>query len=369
MSELRFLKRVQLRGCLKRTLFHMQPLIISTKALIIDPRGMVLVLHEYEKDRWEFVGGRIDDEEHPEACLAREIKEEIGAVMETARAHVFHADRFLTGKGVPALRLFFILPDGEINPTLTKEHDRFAWVDPRHPLPEGMEKDVGGVFARYCDHEGIVAAAKVPPSHEGFGLIQVFTGNGKGKTTAALGEAIRALGAGKSVGIVYFDKGGEHYSERHFLDFHDERPRSGQETFHPLSLRGASETSDEAILPVAYIATGRDRMDLSTGRFDFSITNKDRTEAERGLEAARKFFKEGRDLIILDEINSAVNLGMMKEEDVLRLLDEKPEKIEVVLTGRNAPISFLTCAHLVTDMRLRKHYFYSGVKAREGLDY
>jgi len=249
------------------------------------------------------------------------------------------------------LRLFFLIPDGEIHPILTAEHDRFAWVDPKQPLSEEMRKDVGDVFARYCEHEGIVVSADVPRAHEGFGLIQVFTGNGKGKTTAALGEAIRALGAGKRVGIVYFDKGGDHYSERRFLQ----------------SL--VLSTTGCQLRAVSYVATGRDRMDLSTGRFDFSITEADRTEAERGLQAARDFFEEGRDLVILDEVNSTVSLGMIDEQAVLDLLDEKPEKIEVVMTGRAAPASFLARAHLVTDMRLRKHYFYSGVKAREGLDY
>ena len=196
--------------------------------------------------------------------------------------------------------------------------------------------------------ENFIAA---PRRHEGFGLIQVFTGNGKGKTTAALGEAVRAFGAGRSVGIVYFDKGGDHYSERAFLQF--------------LSLQPISDN----LPPVSFIATGRDRMDLSTGRFDFSITDSDRTEAERGLRAVQDFFDEGRDVVILDEINSTVSLGMLDEQAVLRLLAAKPPKTEVILTGRNAPDSFLSLAHLVTEMKLCAHYFYSGVKAREGLDY
>jgi cob(I)alamin adenosyltransferase len=174
-----------------------------------------------------------------------------------------------------------------------------------------------------------------------FGLIQIFTGNGKGKTTAALGEALRAAAIEKKVGIVFFDKGGEHYCERKILDK----------------------------LGIFYLATGRDRIDPKNGRFDFSIQEIDKKEAERGLKKAWSLFEEGFDLVILDEINSTAALGIISEDEVLTLIDSKPEHTELILTGRNAPESFIKKAHLVTEMLLRKHYFYSGVKAREGLDF
>lgn len=174
-----------------------------------------------------------------------------------------------------------------------------------------------------------------------FGLIQVFTGNGKGKTTAALGEVMRAAAIGEKVGIVFFDKGGDHYSERKILDK----------------------------LGIFYLATGRDRIDPNNGRFDFSIQEVDKYEAARGLKEAKRLFDEIYDLVILDEINSTVSLGMISEEEVLRLIESKPENTELILTGRSAPESFVKKAHLVTEMRLQKHYFYNGVKAREGLDY
>jgi len=178
--------------------------------------------------------------------------------------------------------------------------------------------------------------------YQGFGLIQVLTGNGKGKTTASLGEMIRALGAGKTVGCVYFDKGGEsHYSERKIL----------------------------RDLAVDFVATGRDRIDPVSGRFDFSIQDIDKTEAARGLIEVQRMFDEGYDLIVMDEINSTTDLQMISVEEVLMLIDRKPEKTELVLTGRNVPQAFLDRAHLVSEVTLRKHYFYSGVKAREGLDF
>ncbi len=177
---------------------------------------------------------------------------------------------------------------------------------------------------------------------QGYGLVQVITGNGKGKTTSSLGLSIRAAGASKKVGIVYFDKGGDsHYSERKILDQIDQ---------------------------IDYEVTGRDRIDKN-GRFDFSITDVDKSEGERGIKKVREMFKEGYDLIVLDEINSSADLGIVSLEDVLALIDEKPERVEFVLTGRDVHQKILEKANLITEMKLKKHYFYSGVKAREGLDF
>lgn len=179
--------------------------------------------------------------------------------------------------------------------------------------------------------------------HTGYGLISVFTGNGRGKTTAGLGTAVRARGAGKRVAIVYFDKGGTtHYSERKLLDK----------------------------LGIDWWATGRDRIDPDTGRFDFDILEIDREEALRGLTIATELFEKNKhDLVILDEINPTVSLGMLGEEVVLKLLEIRPTSMDLLLTGRDAPESFQTLAHLVTEMALHKHYFYSGVPAREGIDF
>jgi cob(I)alamin adenosyltransferase len=177
---------------------------------------------------------------------------------------------------------------------------------------------------------------------QGYGLVQVITGHGKGKTTSSLGLSIRAAGADKKVGIIYFDKGGDtHYSERKILD------EIGQ---------------------IDYVVTGRDRIDKN-GRFDFSITDVDKSEGQRGLVGVREMFEKGYDLIVLDEINSSADLGIVSVKDVLRLIEDKPEQLELVLTGRDVHADIVDKAHLVTEMKLKKHYFYSGVKAREGIDY
>lgn len=184
------------------------------------------------------------------------------------------------------------------------------------------------------------AAAYEKKGHQGYGLIQLFTGDGKGKTTAALGELMRAVGAGKRVVILFFDKGGEHYFERSALE----------------------------TLGVDWFAFGRDRIE-SSGRFDFSITDEDRARAERGIAKIESLFNQEYDLIVLDEINSCAHLGMLEPAQVVSILKQKPGNLELILTGRNAPDEFVELAHLVTEMKLKKHYFYSGVKAREGLDY
>jgi len=180
--------------------------------------------------------------------------------------------------------------------------------------------------------------------YQGYGLIQLIHGHGKGKTTASLGQSIRAAGAGKKVVIIYFDKGGtDHYSERSIIDKIDN---------------------------IDYVATGRDRIDPKSGRFDFSITDVDRKEADRGLKLAEKALTSDEvDLVVLDEINSTVDLDMIDHQRVLKVLNSKKKDVEVIMTGRNPHESFLELAHLITNMRLERHYFYSGVTAREGLDF
>ncbi|HSD12057.1 MAG TPA: cob(I)yrinic acid a,c-diamide adenosyltransferase [Patescibacteria group bacterium] len=177
------------------------------------------------------------------------------------------------------------------------------------------------------------------------GLIQVYTGDGKGKTTASLGLALRAVSQGVRVAIVHFDKGGTHYAERGII---------GEKFPGEIDL----------------FSTGLDRIDPKTNRFRFGVTPEDRAEAERGLAIVRDVFRKGEHgLVIMDEINCTVSLGMLDERDALAVIAEKPPETELVLTGRNAPDAFRALADLVTEMTLVKHYFYKGVPARYGLDY
>jgi len=180
-------------------------------------------------------------------------------------------------------------------------------------------------------------------SKTSLGKIHVYTGYGKGKTTAALGLAIRALGHGKKVAIVFFDKGGMNYGERLILD--------------KLSAN------------INYYVTGRDRIDAKTGKLILGVEEIDKQEVLKALWIINDLFKETLDLLILDEVNNAVNLGMLGIEELVRLVDNKPPDLELVLTGREAHPRILERADLVTEMKLVKHYYYQGVSAREGIEY
>ncbi|MFZ6015055.1 MAG: cob(I)yrinic acid a,c-diamide adenosyltransferase [Patescibacteria group bacterium] len=174
-------------------------------------------------------------------------------------------------------------------------------------------------------------------------MLQVYTGDGKGKTTAALGILLRAVGAGKKVAWVAFDKGGDNYNERSVIR--------------------------ERLPEVEFYASGLNRID-ENGKFRFGVNDEDRQEGERGLVIVRDLFARAEhDLIILDEINSSTSLGIIHEDRVLEILKSRPPSVELILTGRNAPDSFRDLCDLLTEMRLHKHYFYHGTKARPGIDY
>lgn len=177
------------------------------------------------------------------------------------------------------------------------------------------------------------------------GKIQIYTGDGKGKTTAALGLVIRALGQQKKAAIVYFDKGGDFYGERKILD----------------KLSGDN---------FKYFATGLERFDRAKKIFRSGISSEDKREAERGLKIAKRLFKENNlDLLVLDEINPVIHLGMVVLEEFLRILESRPKTLELVLTGRNAPQALLDKADLITEMKAVRHYFTSGSQAREGIEF
>lgn len=277
--------------------------------------------------------------------LQRELREELGLDVDVSKARPFYADhyRFEDGDRDAVVGIFYLIPIGDVSIRLSEEHTEHVWIDPRQETTIPMFEAVRCALEAYRTSEGIqIANDRDLIGHQGFGLIQVITGNGKGKTTSATGLMVRAVGAAKKVGVVYFDKGGEsHYFERDIL----------------------------RNLGVDLVATGRDRIDPVTGRFDFSIQDVDRAEAVRGLLEVQRMFDAGYDLIVLDEINSTTDLGMIAVEDVLVLLKKKPANTELVLTGRNVPQAFRDRAHLISEVGLKKHYFYSGVKAREGIDF
>jgi cob(I)alamin adenosyltransferase len=169
-------------------------------------------------------------------------------------------------------------------------------------------------------------------------LIQVYTGSGKGKTTAALGQAIRACGHGFSVLMIQFMKkhphSGENLASRWIPGF-------------SLVQSGTSEF------------VKKDR-----------IREKDRKEARSGMETALRAVTEGRvDMIILDEIATAVEYGLVDVDDVLEVIRTNPGSIEWILTGRNAHPDLIAAADLVSEIREVKHPFAMGIGPREGIEY
>lgn len=168
------------------------------------------------------------------------------------------------------------------------------------------------------------------------GFVQVYTGDGKGKTTAALGLALRAAGAGLKVYIGQFVKNAE-YSELY--------------TLHRLA---------DAITVEQY---GRGCFLLS------KPTQADIDAARAGLASiGRALTSGGFDVVVADEINVAHALGLLVENDLLALMALRPEAVELVFTGRGAPPSVLARADLVTEMRPIKHYYDQGVLARRGIE-
>lgn len=170
------------------------------------------------------------------------------------------------------------------------------------------------------------------------GYIQVYTGNGKGKTTAALGQALRAAGRELKTYIGQFLKGQE-YGELEAV-----RKLSRYITIEQFGRKG-------------FIHVTKDPDDL------------DIKMAREGLEKCRSALRSQKyDIVILDEINVALYFKVLTEGEVLELLDQKPDSVELILTGRYAPDSIIQRADLVTEMKEVKHYYTQGIKARDGIE-
>lgn len=170
------------------------------------------------------------------------------------------------------------------------------------------------------------------------GLIQVYTGDGKGKTTAALGLAMRAVGKGLRVCMIQFLKGRE-YGE----------------------LVTARRLGGDLVL----IQSGLDTF-VKKGE----PSPEDLELARQGLEKARQAVTGGEyDIVILDEINVAVELGVLTLDEVLPVIDSRPPTVELVLTGRYAPDEFCERADLITEMKKVRHCYDRGVPLREGIEY
>lgn len=180
----------------------------------------------------------------------------------------------------------------------------------------------------------------------------VYYGYGKGKTTSTIGLAIRALGAGKKVAIIQFDKGydgeNEHYSERNIL-----------------------RRMKELGYQVEIYPTGCERMNQD-GTFRFKNIREDFDEAKRGLKLAEELITEGdMNLLILDEAIATVAYNLLKKEDIENLVNlyKKNRKFELVMTGHKLWDFIEENADLITEMKKVKHYFDKGIPARQGIEF
>ena len=173
------------------------------------------------------------------------------------------------------------------------------------------------------------------------GFVIVYTGGGKGKTTAALGLALRAVGYKHKVCMIQFIKGSWHYGE---LD---------------------SVKRLEPYLELIAVGKG------FVGIIDDKSPREDHEKiAEEAIKICKEKIKSKKfDLVILDEINYAVDLGLIRTEQVIELIKMKPDDLDLILTGNHAKQEIIDLADLVTEMKEIKHPFKSGIKAKKGIDF
>ena len=171
------------------------------------------------------------------------------------------------------------------------------------------------------------------------GLVQVFTGEGKGKTTAALGTVLRAAGHGFKVSIIVFIKG-----------------HSSQGEYKTL-----------AALPNVKVASFGLRQFIHKNNV---INPAEKAQAQAALTATREDVMSGQyDIVVLDEINMAVYFKLLEVDEVLQLIKDKPPRVELILTGRRADEKIIAAADLVTEMLKIKHPYDKGIKARKGIEF
>lgn len=206
-----------------------------------------------------------------------------------------------------------------------------------------------------CQTSGEGVIKKAEPSETGFvnelinpkfselGYIQVYTGDGKGKTTASLGLTFRALGRGWNVLVILFTKGGNDYGE----------------------LFSARQLSPQISRQLTIVQAGLNRI-----VFTHNMKEEDAVEISNGWEIAKRAARSGKyQMIVMDEANIAIDLGLIPLEEMKDLLINKPPELEIVLTGRRAHPEIIELAHLVSEIRPIKHYWDIGVKARKGIEY
>ncbi|MBT4651795.1 cob(I)yrinic acid a,c-diamide adenosyltransferase [Candidatus Woesearchaeota archaeon] len=201
------------------------------------------------------------------------------------------------------------------------------------------------------------------------GQVHIYTGDGKGKTTASLGLALRAIGQGFKVCMVQFMKGGAYTGE--FISSINYLPNIEMIQFGRPCIKQKKQikiSNYNRFSPDYHYV--RDAISCGSCRYCFLNDDIQCDYVEEAFQKALEIVMAGNhQLVILDEINVAASLDFINLELVLNLIANKPNHVELVLTGRNAPLEFIHVADLVTEMKLHKHYFDKGLEARKGIEY
>ena len=183
----------------------------------------------------------------------------------------------------------------------------------------------------------------INPQFANHGYIQVYTGDGKGKTTASLGLTMRALGRGWNVLIVMFTKGGDDYGE----------------------LYSFTNLNNVLTNNLKIVQAGVDRIVYS-----HNVSEEDTKTIKQGWEIAKKGITSNEyQLIVMDEANIALDLELIDLNEMIEVLQNKPQNVEIVLTGRNARPEIIEIAHLVSEIKPIKHYWDLGIQARKGIEF
>lgn len=170
------------------------------------------------------------------------------------------------------------------------------------------------------------------------GLVMVITGDGKGKTTSAFGQALRAVGHGYKVCIIQFMKGRKY---------------------------GEILAAEKYLQDITIIQSGLDSFVMRSNPSPVDIDL-----AKQGLEKAKEVVQSKKyNMVILDEINVAVDFNLISEEEVIALIKEKPVELDLILTGRYAAKKIMEIADMVSEIKEVKHHYNAGIKGREGIEY
>lgn len=171
------------------------------------------------------------------------------------------------------------------------------------------------------------------------GLILIITGDGKGKTTSAIGQAIRALGHGMRVAMIQFLKGSHDYGEYKYFNNYDESKMFFRQTGRPIFVdRNKPEQID----------------------IDMAL---------QGWELAKSYLNGDFSLVIMDELNVAMDFGFIDVNQVIKAIQSKPANVTVVITGRGAPSALMEIADTVSLVTEKKHHYYAGITAQAGMEY